>query len=360
MTISDLLPAVWRGGLPLIVALAGPCSDGSSPVDPQPGDDADYSVQMDPEISAERGRTVSKPVTIARTGGFDGAIDLSLTGLPVGVSATLDPSTLAGSATKSTLTLKVGPEAVIGATDFTLTARATGVGERSVAGKVKVTGTDTLSVYLDWSEVKLLPGKSVSTEVFALRNVGSRMTVALSVSGLPEGVTATFSLPVLDTTTVSQSTLTLTASTSAPAISQKVVTVIAQPPNAPRASDDFRLTVEGFPGIYTLREVNGKSLPFVMVDDEFEKVEITGGTLTFRPDKTMSYSLTGRSTSYTEGTTEETSFTVTGRYTIEGSAVTVVLDEDDYRLDMKLSDGNRITFSDGSESEGWLSFAFER
>ena len=73
---------------------------------PQP----DFGVLGPDDTTAVRpGTTVDIPVTVARTGGFTGPLEVTAPELPPGVS--LSPLTLAADATRGTLTLSVAPDA---------------------------------------------------------------------------------------------------------------------------------------------------------------------------------------------------------------------------------------------------------
>jgi hypothetical protein len=65
------------------------------------------------------GAATAYSITVNRTGGFIGAVELSVTGLPVGATATFSPSTVTG--TSSTLTITTTPTAPIGNYPLTVT-----------------------------------------------------------------------------------------------------------------------------------------------------------------------------------------------------------------------------------------------
>jgi subtilisin family serine protease len=81
----------------------------------------DFSLGISPSSAkvGNRGGKVSYKVTITRTGGFTGAVSLSVTGLPSGASASFNPSSATG--TSSTLTITVASSTVNNRYPFTVT-----------------------------------------------------------------------------------------------------------------------------------------------------------------------------------------------------------------------------------------------
>lgn len=67
------------------------------------------------------GEPVEVQVTLARAGGASDDVELSISGLPAGVDATLDPETLSGGTLSSTLTLQADGSAADGDYDVTVT-----------------------------------------------------------------------------------------------------------------------------------------------------------------------------------------------------------------------------------------------
>jgi hypothetical protein len=137
--------------------------------------------------------------------GFAGSVNLAVTGLPNGVTASFLPNPTTGS---STLTLTASSTAAIGTTTLTITG---------TSGSLSTSTTFTLGVYApsftlsDYSISPLGQGTSSTTTVYVNPQYGFTGSVNLSVTGLPSGVTASFS----PNPTTSYSTLTLTASSTA-------------------------------------------------------------------------------------------------------------------------------------------------
>jgi hypothetical protein len=78
------------------------------------------------------GFTTQVQVTVSRTGGYTGTIDVSAEGLPTGVSAAFVPATVPANSTASVLTLQASATATLGTANATVRARAAGVGDATV------------------------------------------------------------------------------------------------------------------------------------------------------------------------------------------------------------------------------------
>lgn len=86
-------------------------------------------------------RGASGELEITVSGSSSGSVDLSIAGLPAGVTGSFDPATLAGGATSSTLTLDVDAGATAGTSDLTVTATQ---GGQSASSDVQVTVSDLM------------------------------------------------------------------------------------------------------------------------------------------------------------------------------------------------------------------------
>jgi hypothetical protein len=136
--------------------------------------------------------------------GFTGNVTLSVSGLPNGVTALWNPNPTNHN---SLLTLTASSSAATGTKTLTITG---------VSGNLTVTTTMTLAVYapsftlFGSGSLDVGQGSSGTSYVFVNPEYGFTGNVKLSVSGLPSGVTASFS----SNPTTSFSTMTLAASSS--------------------------------------------------------------------------------------------------------------------------------------------------
>jgi len=164
-----------------------------------------------PSLSINRGASGTSMITITRTGGFTESVTLSASGLPSGVTATFaPPSTTGGS---STLTLAASSTATLGAATVTISGSGGGL-NRSTAVGLTVNDVATPNFTLSGAppSVTINRGASGTSTITITRTGGFTGSVAFSASGLPAGVTATFTPP---STTGGSSILNLTASSTA-------------------------------------------------------------------------------------------------------------------------------------------------
>jgi uncharacterized membrane protein len=139
------------------------------------------------------GSTVTSTITLSPENGFTGSVKLSASGLPEGVTASFSPSSLSGN---STLTLKASASAIQGQTGFTITGTS---GNLAVSAQVPlVVAAPSISIYgYGPPAVGIGQNSSTSTSFEVLGNNGLTGDIQLSISGLPAGVTASFSPSVI-------------------------------------------------------------------------------------------------------------------------------------------------------------------
>ncbi len=101
-----------------------------------------------------------------------------------------------------------------------------------------------------------------------------------------------------------------------------------------------------FPGTYTLRTVNGQSLPVVYNQDASGTTYVTSDVYTFNSDGTLSELAALRFTPASGGTATTQSATYTGTWTLSGTSVTAQL-SDNTSFTGTFSGGNTITVNDG-------------
>jgi len=112
-----------------------------------------------PALSVEQGASGTAQLAITRGGGFSGAVDLTVSGVPAGVTATLNPTSTTGTA--STLTVAAGASAAPGAYQLTITGAASGVPSQTATVALTVTessssGRGTIAYVRDQKEIRLI------------------------------------------------------------------------------------------------------------------------------------------------------------------------------------------------------------
>ena len=167
-----------------------------------------FSIYGPYSVSLNQGGSATSYATVNPQYGFTGNVTLSTSGLPSGVTATFSPNPTSGS---STMTLSASSTATPGTATFTI-AGTSGSTATAVQAQVTVNASN-FSLSAAPGKVFAMPGASGKSTISIVPINGFANSVNLSVSGLPAGVTATFS-PATATTS---STLTLMASSTAAA-----------------------------------------------------------------------------------------------------------------------------------------------
>lgn len=143
-------------------------------------------------LSVNRGASVNSAITITRSGGFTGGVSLSVGGLPAGVTASFDSNPATGAS--SVLTLTASSSATLGAAIISVTGTS-GSLTRSAPISLTVNDVQTPDFALSASPPSLAInlGSSGMSGIAITPTGGFSSGVSLSASGLPAGVTASFS-----------------------------------------------------------------------------------------------------------------------------------------------------------------------
>jgi hypothetical protein len=101
--------------------------------------------------TTQGGAAQTSTITINRTGGFAGSVDLAVTGAPAGVTATLNPAST--TANSSTLSVTAAANATTGNATLTITGTSAGLANQTttVALTVNASGGGTGNVTVDFS-----------------------------------------------------------------------------------------------------------------------------------------------------------------------------------------------------------------
>lgn len=158
------------------------------------------------------GGVTTYTVTIAATNGFAGVVNLGVDGLASNSSASFSPETITGSGT-STLTITTTASIAPGTYTLTFTGTSGSLSE-TTTGMLVVTGANfTLSATPEIQAINA--GSSAAYTVSTSVVSGFDAGVALSVSGLPSGASATFSPASITGAGSSTLTITTTSATAA-------------------------------------------------------------------------------------------------------------------------------------------------
>jgi len=177
----------------------------------------DFAISASPAtVSAVQGGSGTTTVSTTISGGFNSAVSLSASGLPTGATATFSPTSIAAPGSgSSTLTLGAGTAA---AGTYTVTITGTGGGKThstTVSFTVTTSPTPDFALTVSPSSVSTASGSASTATASTTVSGGFNSSVALSVSGVPSGATATFSPTSIAAPGSGSSTLTLTTGTAA-------------------------------------------------------------------------------------------------------------------------------------------------
>ncbi len=166
-----------------------------------------FTLSGPPNLTLTEGTSVTTTITINQQNGFGGSVGLSVSGLPAGVTASFSPNP---ATTSSVLTLTATSTAATGSATLTITGTSGSLtNSTTITLGVTVVGNFTLSA--SPSSVSIAQGSSGTSKVTVTPQSGFTSSVSLSASGLPSGVTASFS----PNPTTGSSTMTLTATSTA-------------------------------------------------------------------------------------------------------------------------------------------------
>ena len=184
----------------------------------------DFTIAVSPASrSVVAGNSTTYTVTTAALNGSSQTISLSVSGLPAGASGSFSPATVVAGGSS---TLTVSTTATAPATTFTVTGTSTTT--HSATASITVTGAipPDFTVAISPASQAIAQGASGTYAVSTTALNGSTQSIALSVSGLPAGVTGSFSPATV--TAGGSSTLTVAvAATATPATTSFTVTGVS-------------------------------------------------------------------------------------------------------------------------------------
>jgi len=186
---------------------------GSTYADVDPGiGSTDFSIVSTPAsqtVTAGNGTTYT--ATVSAQNGFNGAVNLTVSGLPSGATASFNPTSVTGSGS-STLTVSTTTSTAAGTYTLTLTGTSGSLTHSTtVSLTVNAPPPPDFSLSASPGSVTVTQGANGTSTITVSPVNGFNGSVSLSASGLPSGVTAAFN----PSSTTSTSTLTLTASSTA-------------------------------------------------------------------------------------------------------------------------------------------------
>ena len=187
-----------------------------------------FTISASPaSVSVVAGNSGSSTITTAVSGGFDSAVALTASGQPSGVTVAFSPTSIAAPGSGSSAVTITVPSTVAAGTS-TITVTGTGGGlthTATISLTVTAAGTPAYTLTASPTSVSVVAGSTGTSTLTTAVSGGFSSAIALSASGLPTGVTASFSPTSIAAPGSGSSTLTLTvASTAAAGTSTITVT----------------------------------------------------------------------------------------------------------------------------------------
>ena len=198
-----------------------------------------FSINTQSQIDVGRGTSAkSNYLYIEPQNGFSGNVQLAISGLPSGVTGSFSPNPATSSSNQNVLTLTASTTAALGQYTATITGTS---GKQVVSNQITV-GVYTPTFTIQQRSGSISPGTSTTLDIYINPEYGFSSAITLAVSGLPSGVTGSFSP---NPTQNGSSTLTLQAGSSAP-LGQYNFTVTGTS-GTQKVSTTFSLTVNTLP-----------------------------------------------------------------------------------------------------------------
>jgi hypothetical protein len=173
----------------------------------------DFSMTASPNtVTVTAGGSGATTITTAITSGSAQTVNLTVSGLPAGASASFSPTSITG-AGSSTLTLNSGT-AAIGAYNLTVTGTgASATHATAVTFNINPVVTSDFSISASPSSLSVAPSANGTSTISTAITSGSAQSISLSASGLPAGASASFSPTAI--TSGGSSTVTINTGTAA-------------------------------------------------------------------------------------------------------------------------------------------------
>ena len=284
-----------------------------------------FSLSASPSsVTVVQGNSGNTTISVTPSGGFTGSVSLSASGLPSGVTASFgtNPTT-----STSVLTFTASATATTGTATVTITGTSGALSHSTtVTLTVNSASTGNFSLSASPSSQTVTAGNSASYTATITPSGGFTGSVTLSVSGLPSGATARFSVnPVAgsgnSTLTVNTSsstptgsyTLTITGTSASPSLTHSTTVTLVVNSFSVSATPSSETVVRGSKATYTVKvtPING----FTGTVSFRVSALPTNSTATFNPT-----SVTGSGTSTLTITTNSSTTTGTFSLRIRGTS----------------------------------------
>ncbi len=195
-----------------------------------------------------RGASGNTTVTVSRVGNYTGLVSLTAENLPTGVTAAFTPAQLTGTANSATAVFSVATTAAAGTS--TITVRAAGSGVTAATTTYALTiPTPAVTLTAGSGASTITVGGSATVPITITRSNGFAEAVTLAVTGLPTGVTPTFTPATIAAGSTTSTLSLVVAGSAAPGVSTVTISASGTGVTTQTASLALTLTAAATPAI---------------------------------------------------------------------------------------------------------------
>jgi Fibronectin type III domain len=170
-----------------------------------------FAISASPaSLSVAQGNQGTSTVTTVVSGGFNGPISLSASGVPSGTTVSFNPTSIpAPGAGTSTMTITVGSNTAAGTYPITVTGSGGGV-QQGATVTLTVTAVPNFALSASPASLNVTQGNQGTSTITAAISGGFDSAISLSASGVPSGTTVGFNPSTIPAPGAGNSTMTIT------------------------------------------------------------------------------------------------------------------------------------------------------
>ncbi len=177
-----------------------------------------FTISASPaSLSIPQGNQGISTITTALSGGFNGAISLSSSGVPAGTTVSFNPQTIpAPGASNSTMTITVGSSTPTGTYPITVTGNGGGVQQKTTLSLTVTANPSTFTISALPASLSLPQGNLAISTITTALSGSFNSAISLSSSGVPAGTTVSFNPQTIPAPGAGNATMTITVGSSTP------------------------------------------------------------------------------------------------------------------------------------------------
>ena len=180
---------------------------------------ADFGISASPaSLSIAQGKQDTSTITTTISGGYNGPVNLSASGLPSGTTVIFNPQTIpAPGSGNSTMTITVGGSTPLGTYPITVTGQGGGIQQRhTTTVTLTVVAPPNFTISASPASLSIAQGHQGTSTITTATSGGFNSAIGLSASGMPSGTTVTFNPQTIPAPGSGNSTMTIAVGGSTP------------------------------------------------------------------------------------------------------------------------------------------------